>query len=64
MNDLLNELDTLISLITVDHIADKIDGGCLWDWCGAWRQEADEIIQEIRRLTDECIEMGVQAREV
>lgn len=43
----MEELQKLIDQITVDTIADKIDAGCLWDWCLIWRTNAKEAIERI-----------------
>lgn len=48
LDDLFRELAEKIAEINVNNIADNIDHGTLWDWCGAWREETKEIIEEIK----------------
>lgn len=50
MEELIAEIEGLIKKINVDEIADHLNNESLWNWCGAWRQEATEIVEEIKRI--------------
>ena len=46
---LLNELDGFVADVNVVEIASHIDEETLWNWCGAWKQDARAILNDIER---------------
>ena len=50
MEELIADLEGLIKKINVDEIADHLNEESLWNWCGAWRQEANDVLEEMKRI--------------
>ena len=50
MEELIAELENLIKDINVTEIADHLNEESLWNWCGAWRQEANNVLEEMKRI--------------
>ena len=48
MEELIAEMENMIADVNVAEIADHINEESLWNWCGAWREKATEILNEIR----------------
>ena len=48
MEELIAEIEGLIKKINVDEIADHLNEESLWNWCGAWREEARRILKEMK----------------
>lgn len=48
MEELIREMENMIADVNVTEIADHINEESLWNWCGAWRERADEILNEMR----------------
>ena len=45
---LIQEMDGMIADINVNEIADHLKEESLFNWCGAWRQEARRVLEDIR----------------
>lgn len=50
MEELIAELENLIKDINVTEIADHLNEESLWNWCGAWRQKANNVLEEIKKI--------------
>ena len=48
MEELIEKMERMIADVNVNEIADHINDESLWNWCGAWRERADEILNEMR----------------
>lgn len=48
MEQLITEMEGMIADVNVAEIADHINEESLWNWCGAWREKATEILDEMR----------------
>ena len=51
MEELIAEMENMIADVNVAEIADHINEESLWNWCGAWREKAAEILNEMRSET-------------
>ena len=51
MEELITEMENIIADVNVAEIADHINEESLWNWCGAWREKAAEILNEMRSET-------------
>lgn len=49
MKKLMQELEDMISDVNVNEIADHLNDESLFNWCGAWRQEARSILEEMKK---------------
>ena len=47
---LIEEMNKMVDVINVNEIADHLNEESLFNWCGAWRQDAREILQEMKSL--------------
>ena len=50
MEELIAELENIIKDINVTEIADHLNEESLWNWCGAWRQEANNVLEEMKKI--------------
>lgn len=53
--ELIEEMEDMICDVNVNEIADHLNEESLWNWCGAWREEAKrrlEAIEEYGRRRD------------
>lgn len=50
MNTILDEMEKLTADVNVNEIADHLSDESLFNWCGAWREEMRELINELRRM--------------
>lgn len=48
MEELIAEMENMIADVNVAEIADHINEESLWNWCGAWREKAIGILDEMR----------------
>lgn len=48
MEELIAEIENMIADVNVTEIADHISEESLWNWCGAWRQKATEVVEKIK----------------
>ena len=46
---LISDLYEKIDEVSVDTIAPRISEEKLWNWCGAWKQDARAILNDIER---------------
>ena len=49
MEELIKEMEDMIADVNVNEIADHLKEESLWNWCGAWREEAKRILREMRK---------------
>lgn len=45
---LIEEMDGMIADVNVNEIADHLNEESLWNWCGAWRENARRILKEMK----------------
>ena len=46
---LISDLYEKIDEVSVDTIAPRISEEKLWNWCGAWKQDARAILNDLER---------------
>lgn len=49
MKDLITEMREMICNVNVNEIADHLNDESLFNWCGAWREEARRVVDDIER---------------
>ena len=53
MEELIAEMENIIADVNVEEIAAHINEESLWNWCGAWRERANELMGEIKKHATE-----------
>lgn len=49
MEKLIKEMEDMVADVNVNEIADHLKEESLWNWCGAWREEAKRILKDMRK---------------
>lgn len=49
MEELIKEMEDMVADVNVEEIADHLKEESLWNWCGAWRENAKRILADMRK---------------